>query len=64
MKLSRRVLGLAALAALLWLGIGLIQRTRGGAGLTDAALAELPSTLVVGLISVLWFSLSERRKRP
>jgi hypothetical protein len=35
-----------------------------GRVLVLAALAELPSTLVVGLISVLWFSLSEHRKRP
>ena len=64
MKLNRRVLALAALAAALWLGIGLVQRTRGGLTLGDALLAELPSTLVVGLLSVVWFSFLDRRKRP
>lgn len=62
MRLTPRVLVLAALAAGLWLGIGVVQRTRAGASLADAALAELPSTLVVLGVALLWVMLSGRRR--
>lgn len=41
----------ATLAALLWLGIGLIQRTRAGADLSGALVAELPLTLLVFVLA-------------
>ncbi|WP_272976929.1 hypothetical protein [Deinococcus geothermalis] len=44
---STPVLLTASLAALLWLGIGLLQRTRAGADLASALVAELPLTLLV-----------------
>lgn len=61
MKLTARVWGLAALAALLWFVIGLVQRTRAGASLADAALAEVPLTLAVFGIAVIWVWLRQSR---
>lgn len=48
---STPVLLTASLAALLWLGIGLLQRTRAGAGLASALVAELPLTLLVFVLA-------------
>jgi len=62
-RLTPRVLGLAALAAGLWLVIGVVQRTRAGESLANAALAELPSTGLVLLVAAVWVALSDRRRR-
>ncbi|ANE44457.1 hypothetical protein [Deinococcus puniceus] len=59
--MTARVWGIAALAAALWFIIGLVQRTRAGAALTDAALAELPFTVVVFGIAVIWVMLRQSR---
>ncbi|SMB88531.1 hypothetical protein [Deinococcus hopiensis] len=42
----------AALAAFLWLGIGTVQRTQGGAPLPAALVAELPLTAVVFVVAL------------
>lgn len=51
------------MAAALWFIIGLVQRTRAGAALADAALAELPLTLAVFAIAVIWTLLRQGRNR-
>ncbi|GAA5514441.1 hypothetical protein Dcar01_03196 [Deinococcus carri] len=51
----------AVLAALLWLGIGTVQRVRAGADLGTAIVAELPLTLVVFVIALVWANLRRRR---
>jgi len=63
MNLTARVWKTAALAAALWFIIGLVQRTRAGAALADAALAELPLTLAVFGIAVVWTLLRQGRNR-
>ncbi len=47
----------ALAAALLWMGIGLFQRTRAGTDLGAAALAELPLTAVVFVVALVWIAL-------
>jgi len=56
-RLSGPTLIVAALAALLWMGIGTLQRTQGGTTLAAALLAELPLTAAVfiaALVLMLW----------
>ncbi|GAA5533654.1 hypothetical protein [Deinococcus aluminii] len=57
---SPPVLLTAALAALLWLGIGTVQRTRAGADLGGALVAELPLTLLVFVLAVVLAALRRR----
>ncbi|GAA0522965.1 hypothetical protein [Deinococcus depolymerans] len=45
---------IALAAALLWLGIGLWQRTQAGTSAPDALLAELPLTLAVFGLAFVW----------
>lgn len=63
MKLTARVWGTAAVAAALWFVIGLVQRTRAGTALAEAALAELPLTLAVFAIAVIWTLLRQSRNK-
>ncbi|MGM9320713.1 hypothetical protein [Deinococcus aquaticus] len=53
-------LAIALAAALLWLGIGLWQRTAAGTPLNAALIAELPLTLVVFGLSFVWARLRRR----
>ena len=51
----RRTLVMAALlAALLWIVIGVVQRTRAGLAFADALVAELPLAAVVFVIALVW----------
>ncbi|THF68777.1 hypothetical protein E7T06_15060 [Deinococcus sp. Arct2-2] len=61
MKLTARVWVTAAVAAALWFIIGVVQRTRAGAAPADAALAELPLTVAVFAIAVIWTVLRQSR---
>ncbi|MBZ9713946.1 MULTISPECIES: hypothetical protein [Deinococcus] len=54
--LARQLL-IALAAALLWVGIGLWQRTRGGAELGSALLAELPLGAAVFVLALVWVRL-------
>ncbi|MDB5046720.1 MAG: hypothetical protein JWQ08_2770 [Deinococcus sp.] len=63
MKRTARVWATAALAAALWLAIGLVQRTRAGAALGDAALAEVPLSLAVFGLAVVWGLVRQGRGR-
>ncbi|EYB69369.1 hypothetical protein DEIPH_ctg008orf0095 [Deinococcus phoenicis] len=51
----------AILAALLWMGIGTVQRTRAGLPLADALVAELPLTVLVFVLALVWAALRRRR---
>ncbi|WP_027461483.1 hypothetical protein [Deinococcus murrayi] len=55
-----RLLALALLAAGLWFGIGVWQRTRAGLEFEAAARAELPLTLAVFVLAAVWVRLSDR----
>ncbi len=46
--------GAALLAALLWIVIGVVQRTRAGLAFADALVAELPLAAVVFVIALVW----------
>ncbi|GGR96378.1 hypothetical protein [Deinococcus sedimenti] len=47
------------LAVLVWLGVGLWQRTQVGTAVPDALLAELPLTVAVFAATFVW----QRRRR-
>lgn len=51
----------ALLAAVLWMGIGTVQRLRAGWALPDALVAELPLTLLVFVVALVWAALRRRR---
>jgi hypothetical protein len=53
-------LAIALAAALLWLAIGLWQRTAAGTPLNAALTAELPLTLVVFGLAFVWARLRRR----
>lgn len=55
-----RTLLVALAAALLWMGIGLWQRTQAGAALPDALLAELPLTAAIFAVALVWQRLRRR----
>lgn len=55
-----RTLLIALAAALLWMGIGLWQRTQAGTSLQAALLAELPLTAAVFAIALVWQRLRPR----
>ncbi|MBZ9751216.1 hypothetical protein K7W42_10105 [Deinococcus sp. HMF7604] len=50
----------ALAAALLWLGIGLWQRTHAGVQVEAALVAELPLTLAVFVLALMWVRLRRR----
>ena len=52
MKISPRAWTLALLAGLLWLGIGLVQKTGHGVAFGDALLSELPVTALVFVVAL------------
>lgn len=55
-----RVLTVALLAAAVWFGIGVWQRTRAGLDFEVAARAELPLTLVIFVVAAGWVIVSDR----
>ncbi|MPY67194.1 hypothetical protein F8S09_10890 [Deinococcus sp. SDU3-2] len=55
-----RVLAVALLAAGLWFGIGVWQRTRAGVDFGDAARAELLLTLIIFVVAAGWVIVSDR----
>ncbi|MVN85761.1 hypothetical protein GO986_03175 [Deinococcus sp. HMF7620] len=50
----------ALAAALLWLGIGVWQRTRAGSEVEAALMTELPLTLAVFVLALVWVRLRRR----
>ena len=60
MKTWPRVLTVALLAAAVWFGIGMWQRTRSGVDFEAAARAELPLTLVIFVVAAGWVLVSDR----
>lgn len=52
MKIPPRAWTLALLAGLLWLGIGLFQKTGRGAAFGEALLSELPVTALVFVVAL------------
>lgn len=60
MKLPPLAWTVALVTALLWLGIGLVQRTGRGAALGDALVAELPTTGIVFVFALVLFTLRRR----
>ncbi|MCP2015135.1 hypothetical protein L1280_002296 [Deinococcus sp. HSC-46F16] len=60
MKVWPRVLTVALLAAAVWFGIGVWQRTRAGLDFEAAARAELPLTLVIFVVAAGWVLVSDR----
>ncbi|WP_104989554.1 hypothetical protein [Deinococcus sp. NW-56] len=60
MKTWPRVLTVALLAAAVWFGIGVWQRTRAGVDFEAAARAELPLTLVIFVVAAGWVLVSDR----
>lgn len=55
-----RTLLIALAAALLWLGIGLWQRTQAGTPFQAALLAELPLTAAIFAVAIVWQRLRRR----
>ena len=55
-----RTLLIALAAALLWMGIGLWQRTQAGTSLQAALLAELPLTAAIFAVAIVWQRLRPR----
>ena len=60
MKTWPRVLTVALLAAAVWFGIGVWQRTRAGVDFGDAARAELLLTLIIFVVAAGWVVVSDR----
>ena len=53
MKIAPRAWGLALLAGLLWLGIGLVQQTGRGVAFGEALVSELPFTALIFVVALL-----------
>lgn len=60
MKVTGRHAGLALLATVLWIAIGLYKRVQDGQPFLEATWAELPLGLVVFAVSLWWVSRQPR----
>ncbi|SEJ45515.1 hypothetical protein SAMN04488058_108108 [Deinococcus reticulitermitis] len=60
MKLPPLAWTVALVTALLWLGIGVVQRTGRGAAFGDAVVSELPTTALVFVFALVLFTLRRR----
>ena len=60
MKLPPLAWTVALVTALLWLGIGVVQRTGRGVAFGDAVVNELPTTALVFVFALVLFTLRRR----